>query len=401
MRTIISVFVFMSLSLSALAQVNDSTRNIELNAAEKLLSTEGNLTIGGYGEIHYNQGLDRDFQNNGKLDVHRMVMLFGYRFNDRTQFITEIEYEHVKEVYIEQAFLQYRINRYINFRAGLLLVPMGIINEYHEPTTFHGVERPLVDKYIAPTTWREIGLGFNGTYLPASLKYQVYLMNGFNSYDGSGVLKGSSGLRKGRQKGAESFMSSPNLSAKIEYFGIGSLTLGLSGYFGNTQSTLYNGLDKNDETAKAMADSSVVGMAMIGADARYTTGGLNVKAQYYFTKLSNTEAYNQFTSEAGLENNLGSVMTGYYVEAAYDLFHGAIEIESELLPFMRYETFNTHADVAGNLTRNETFDNQMITAGLNWKMARGAVLKADMQFRTNAATDEYTKVFNMGVGVFF
>ena len=167
------------------------------------------------------------------MDVHRLVMLFGYKFDDKTQFVTEIEYEHVKEVYIEQAFLQHSLNDYVNLRGGLMLVPMGIVNEYHEPTTFNGVERPSVDKSIVPTTWREIGLGLTGKCNEASLRYQVYVFNGFSSAGGD--LGGKHGLRGGRQKGAKSTIDSPNLSAKVDYYGIKGLRLGLSGYLGHSQ----------------------------------------------------------------------------------------------------------------------------------------------------------------------
>ena len=125
--------------------------------------------------IDYNQELSQHNMVTGELDVHRMVLLFGYKFNDRTQFFTEIEYEHVQEVYVEQAFLDFKINNYIHFRGGLMLIPMGIVNEYHEPPGFNGVERPLVDKYIVPTTWREIGVGFTGNLPTATLKYQLYI----------------------------------------------------------------------------------------------------------------------------------------------------------------------------------------------------------------------------------
>jgi hypothetical protein len=120
------------------------------------------LSIGGYGEVHYNQQISGNERYNGKMDVHRMVLFFGYQFNEKTSFVTEIEYEHVKELYVEQAFLNYNIKPNTSIRGGLMLVPMGIINEYHEPTTFNGVERPSVDKYIVPTTWREIGVGVTG-----------------------------------------------------------------------------------------------------------------------------------------------------------------------------------------------------------------------------------------------
>ena len=111
------------------------------------------------------------------------------------EFITEIEVEHVKEVYVEQAFLNYRVNDWLNIRGGLMLIPMGIVNELHEPPTFNGVERPALDYYIVPTTWREIGLGFNGRIDAAKLKYQLYLVNGFISYDGGARLNGNKALR--------------------------------------------------------------------------------------------------------------------------------------------------------------------------------------------------------------
>ena len=189
----------------------------QLNAAQRLLS--GNygkaVTLGAYGEMTYNQ----PESNNGELDVQRLVLLVGYKFSDQVQFVTEIEFEHVEEVYVEQAFVNYAIAPNVSLRGGLMLVPMGIVNEFHEPTTFNGVERPAVDNVIVPTTWREIGVGVNGRLPDASLSYQAYIFNGFKSteLDGdevNGLLKGSSGLRGGRQKGIQSTISSPTFSAK-------------------------------------------------------------------------------------------------------------------------------------------------------------------------------------------
>ncbi len=384
------------------AQVTDSLPgNLYFNVAERLLHTDGNLKIGGYGGIHYNQPVDAEIRQNGKMDVHRFIMLLGYSFSNNTQFITEIEFEHVVEVYIEQAFLQHKINNFINFRAGLMLTPMGITNEYHEPNLFRGVERPLIDNYIAPTTWREIGAGFMGYILPVSLKYQAYLMNGFLGYNGSPKLSGS-GLRGGRQKGAESIFSAPNFAGKVEYFGIRGLNLGASVYAGDTQSTLYNSVNKNDQAALAAADSSVVGLAMLGLDARYSVKGLQLKGQYYYANISNTEQYNRFTAKAdSTPNDLGSSLTGFYIEAAYNVFRSLKNVYSELTPFVRYEKWNTQNTVEQGFTLNPAYDKQAVITGLEWEMARGALLKADMQFVKSAAQNEYVKTFNAGVGIMF
>jgi hypothetical protein len=165
--------VLLAVLFTALLSAQNKTDSImlnpqkQLNAAQRILS--GNyasaVTIGAYGEMLYNQPEG----DNGELDVQRLVLLLGYRFNDRTQFVTEIEMEHVEEIFVEQAFVNYNVGNNVNLRGGLMLVPMGIINEFHEPTTFNGTERPAMDNVIVPTTWRELGIGVNGRFDDLSL----------------------------------------------------------------------------------------------------------------------------------------------------------------------------------------------------------------------------------------
>ena len=345
-----------------------------LNTADRLLSQNGQLNIGGYAQIDYNQPLGGNQRNTGKLDVHRLVMLFGYRFDQKTSFVTEIEFEHVKEVFVEQAFMNYRINKSLNFRAGLLLIPMGIQNEYHEPPTYHGVERTNIDKFIVPTTWRELGAGFTGRIDALSMRYQAYLVNGFNGYDGSAKFNGQNGLRSGRQKGAESFSSSPNFATKIDFYGISGLKVGLAGYFGDSQSTLYDGVDRNDRVALSRADSSAVGIAMLGLDARYNIKGFQLRGQFNRVFLSNTQAYNSFTG-----SNVGKEMSGFFLEAAYNVFQTSSTINSALLPFFRYEKYNTHQSVELNTELNNAYARTELTAGIGWRINTGTVLKIDYQ----------------------
>jgi hypothetical protein len=325
-----------------------------------------------------------------------MVLMFGYKFNDKTQFVSEVEFEHVKEVYVEQAFLQYEILPWLKFRGGLMLIPMGIINEFHEPSTFNGVERPNLDKYIVPTTWREIGAGFTGVFPAAALSYQLYLTNGFKSYDDEATLSGSNGFRKGRQKGAESFMNVPNLAFKVNYFGISGMQLGLSTYTGQTQTSLYAGIDKSDDAAIANADSSMVGLTMFGADARYNKGGFRLRAQVNYGWVSNSAAYNQFTG-----SDLGSALSGWYGELAYNVLESFDQFNSELIPFVRFEQYNTHASVAEGVTENPALNRTDLTVGLGWKMAKGAMLKLDYQRFNNKDAGEAKNQVNAGVAVWF
>ncbi|NQU54953.1 MAG: hypothetical protein HQ522_20735 [Bacteroidetes bacterium] len=365
------------------------------NTADKVSgNTESKVQIGGYAQIDFNQPVKEGQMSNGILDVHRMVLLFGYRFNERTNFVTEIELEHVSEVYVEQAFMNYKILPWLDFRGGLMLVPMGITNEYHEPPTFNGVERPNLDSKVVPTTWREVGAGFSGRIDNAAVKYQLYVMNGFNGYNNGGVLRGSDGLRKGRQKGAKSFISSPTLATKIDYYGISGLKLGFSTYNGKSQSSMYNGLDKDDTAAINVADSSAVGISMIGFDARYVSGGFEARGQLNVVNIKNTDQYNDFTGK-----DLGSQLFGWYAEASYNLLHAA-KTEQKFVPFVRYEMYNTHAKTEGGLAVNGAFDRTDVTVGAGWWLSSGAVLKADYQFFSNAL-DSNSGQFNMGIGIWF
>ena len=380
------IFILSSLILTGYSQ----------NSAEMMLDSNGQkLTIGGYGQVDYNQQFSSDKIYNGKLDVHRMVLMTGYKFNNKTQFISEFEFEHVSEVFVEQAFINHKIKPWINLRVGLLLIPMGIINEYHEPTMFNGVERPNIDNVIVPTTWREIGAGFAGRFDDISLKYQIYLVNGFKSYNNEGTLSGANGLRNGRQKGAESIISSPNLSCKAEYYGIPGLKFGISGYFGNTQSTLFNGLSKDDELAIATADSSVISVRMVGLDGRYNIKNFHFKAQYNIINLGNTQSYNEFTGK-----DIGSSIRGFYTEIAYE--HNLNEeTGSALVPFLRFETYDTHNATEGGLDRNESYKRTEIVGGIGWKLSNTSILKADTQFYKSAADDKYITQLNLGLGVWF
>jgi hypothetical protein len=353
------------------------------NTADRLLSSSNKspLTIGGYGEINYNQPEG----DNGELDVQRLVILFGYKFNEKTQFITEIEFEHVNEVYVEQAFLQYSLNDNVNLRGGLMLVPMGIVNEFHEPTTFNGVERPSVDGSIIPTTWREIGIGVSGKSNEISLRYQAYLFNGFASVNGSKVLGGKNGLRNGRQKGAKSTINKPNFSAKADYYGINGLRLGLAGYVGRTQA----------EDDVDMIDGADVGIAMVGFDARYAYKRFAARGQFINASLTDTEAYNTLNSA-----DLGSKLQGWYLESSYNLL--SQDKVQQLWAFARYEDYDTHASVDGGLTKNNAFDRNDLTFGLSYKLSQGTVVKADYQIKSNeVANSDSTGQLNFGIGVWF
>jgi hypothetical protein len=217
------------------------------------------------------------------------------------------------------------------------------------------------------------------------------VFNGFKSseLDGSGglngLLKGSNGLRGGRQKAIQSTVSSPTFSAKFDYYGIPGLRLGLSGYFGDTQV---------EDDVKAI-NGSVIGISMLGLDARYAYQRFTARGQFVHGQLSGTEAYNNATGR-----DLGSAMQGWYVEGGYNLL--SQEKEQRLFAFVRYEQYDTHAETAGSLVRNEAYNRTDVTTGLSYHIAPGVVLKGDYQFRDNAlSAGDLANRLNFGIGVWF
>ena len=366
------------------------------NTAQKIIGSNQGLHIGGYGQIDYNRTINNDLNYNAKLDVHRLVTFLGYNFNEKTSFVSELEFEHVVEVYVEQAFLSHNIRDNFSINAGLMLIPMGIQNLYHEPPTFNGVERTNVDKYIVPTTWREMGASVNGRIMDNTLSYELMLVNGFNGYDGEGVFSGNKGLRSGRQKGAESYMTAPDFASRFSYVGIPNLNLGLSTYFGESESTAYNGLDLSDKNAVASADSTIIGINMMGIDGRYQKGALQLRGQYIVADLSNTNQYNTFTGK-----DLGSKMLGYYAEAGYNLLSEK-ETNNELIAFARYENYNTHKEVEeGGISINSNYDRKDVIIGLGLKLAKGAMFKIDYQIQSNGNSNPRTDQINIGTAVWF
>ena len=347
-----------------------------------------------YAHIDYNQPLVSNERAVGKLDVHRLVTLFGYQFNRKTQFVSEIEFEHVSELFVEQAFVKHRLTRSINLKAGLLLVPMGLVNEMHEPTFFYSVERPLLDKIIVPSTWREIGFGISGLIQQKSLKYQLYLMNSPISYSDGSTIQASTGIRGARQKGAKSIISTyPGLSGQIEYFGFAGIKLGLSAFIGKTNSSKVNELKADlSEQATLTIDSTTVDFRMLSYHATFDRAGLTARFQYSLANFGRADSYNQFNS-----TDIPTLMHGYYFLLAYDFLSNK---ELTLAPFLRVSQLNNSLKETEDFENHKGFKQNIYSLGINYKPNPSVVFKFDYQIIKKDNQQNFNQL-NAGVGVWF
>lgn len=350
-------------------------------------------TIGGYGEISYN---NYDAVQKDIADLKRFVVFLGHRFNDRTQLFSELEVEHafVKngnapsqgELEMEQAYIQHEIVPGANFRGGLMLIPSGMINEYHEPPVFNGVERPEVDNRIIPTTWRELGLAMQGV-VAEGLEYNVGLIT---MPDASLYANASQGFRGMRTGGSKTVAHDWGYYAALNWRGIPGLLLGGSVFHGDTAQ---NGRGVNSSTQLDNADAT---LTLWELHAKYSFSGIDLRALYAAGTLSDTDAINRARSiTTGSGNAAPESFFGWYMEAAYHLWQSG---DYDLAPFVRLERYNTQEEVAAGYSTDPRNTERVMTVGLTFRLHPQVVLKADFQdFRTDDTKDRW----NLGIGYMF
>lgn len=351
------------------------------------------VSIGGYGEVSYN---NYEASQKDIADLKRFVVFLGYRFNERTQFFSELEVEHafVKngnapsqgELEMEQAYVQHQITPEVNFRGGLMIIPSGMINEYHEPPVFNGVERPDVDNRIIPTTWRELGLALQGT-VADGLEYNAGLVT---TPDASLYSNASQGFRGMRTSGSKTVAHDFGYYLALNWRGTPGLLAGGSVFRGDTAQ---NGNGVNASTHLASADAT---LTLWELHAKYSIAGVDLKALYAAGTLSDTDAINRARSiSTGSVNAAPESFHGWYVEAAYHAWqHG----DYDLVPFLRLERYNTQEEVAAGYNTDPKNTERVVTAGVTFKLHPQVVLKADFQdYRTDDTKDRW----NLGIGYMF
>jgi hypothetical protein len=358
-------------------------------AASKVYQVDRGLSIGGYGEFLFQKFVEDQHGNRDQFDLLRFVLYTGYKFSDRIILNTEIEFEHALigeetassesgAVEVEFLSLDFLAWKPLNFRAGLLLVPMGFINEIHEPPFFHGVFRPEVEQNIIPTTWREGGVGIFGT-LAEGLEYRAYVMNGLNA-------KGfeSENIREARQVGNRALAEDLAGTVRLDYSPIPGTLLGASFWAGGSG---------QDETYAGRKPDVFTLIWETHAQVRYR--GLELRALGAFTNIDDADLVSEELGET-----IGEDQFGFYAEAAYDLLPLlAPDTTQYLAPFFRYEIFDTQDGVPKGFARIPGHSVQLYTVGASYKPHPQVVLK--LEYRNFDAHGQQPDDVNVGAGFVF
>jgi opacity protein-like surface antigen len=380
--------------------------------ASKIYGISRGLSIGGYGEGHYTKLVDNAGGNKDRADLLRLVLYTGYKFTDNILFNAEIEFEHATtgstessgdgSVSVEFAHLDFLIRDWLNVRAGLVLVPMGLINEIHEPTTYFGVNRPEVERKIIPATWRENGVGSFGTLFD-QLEYEAYVINGFNAegFD-------SGGLRGGRQKGNRALAEHLAFVGRLDWSPFPQLNIGGSVYYGKS------GQNQNVGVSAGFGDYTVsipdTPTTVWELHAQYENRGVRLRSLFTMAEIGDsgdlTRALGPIgpsggTGELGFGEAVGGEMLGVYGEIAYELLQLFFPYsEKSLEPFFRFEYYDTQRDMPSGYSKDKSKVVKSYTMGFSFQPIPNVVIKADYRNRV-AESGGLPDEFNLGMGFVF
>jgi uncharacterized small protein (DUF1192 family) len=364
-------------------------------AASKVYHKARGVSIGGYGEALYQNFASKDQAGapsrlDDRLDLLRVVLYTGYKFSDTILFNSEVEYEHAStgegaeergEVSVEQGYLDVRPWKGVGFRTGMVVVPLGFINELHEPPIFLGSRRPVVEQRIIPTTWHEVGLGAFGE--SRTFQWRGYAIAGLSA---AGFT--AEGIKEGRQQGSQSLANDIALVGRLDLVRVPGLLVGASVLTGNS-----------GQGAEADGRKIRGRVTLFDVHGEYEHRGLRARILYVRSSIGDVPLINAANGFHG-DETVGSRQYGFYAEAGYDLMSGRGAGEWAVIPFVRHERLNPQDRVPPGFEKDPSLDQKIWTAGVSVKPLTGVAFKADYQWLANKARTG-TKQLNLAVGFLF
>jgi Phosphate-selective porin O and P len=355
------------------AKLKETEQKIEAtaDAVSAKTGSDNKTVIGGYGELHINQwdnNLDNGADKN-EMDFHRFVLLFSHEFTDSVRFFSEFELEHALagegkkgEVELEQAYIQWDFAAKHNVKTGVFLIPVGILNETHEPETFYGVERNSVENKIIPSTWWEGGAVFSGEIMPG-LSYDVA------AHSGLSLPATKFQVRDGRQKVSEAKAEDFAYTGRIKYTAIPGLELATS-------------VQYQEDFLQSTGPKAIDG-TLIEAHAVYQVGLFSLRALYAIWNIDDAITQAAVPAAAGADEQ-----TGWYIEPS-------LKLNDQWGLFARHSFWDNQAGDSANSEFDET------SIGTNFWLTETTVFKFDI-FQQSApdGQNEY-EGFNLGVGYSF
>ena len=375
MRFLLAVIIVVFLHTSVHAQFLTRAQQLIFTSEDSLQQgvNTSKTVISGYGSAYYQR--DFNFQK-GTASLERVVLFIGHQFNKKFSFFSEMELENALvagleqkgEIAMEQAYIRYNINPRQYIVAGLFIPRIGLINENHLPVNFNGVERPLVEQFVIPATWRELGIGWYGTF--NRLQLSGALMNGLNS----AAFEHGTGFKEGRNEGAFATANNIAISAAAVY-NFSPFRVQVSGYMGGTV-----GLGPRSADSLHL-DGGAFGIPLyLGeADVKYDQNGFSAKALAVVVSYPDAGKIN-----AAYGKNMATQMLGAYGEVAYDVLYGHSSrtgSAAQLIAFARLEYMDLNAKIPAppRAIYDGTLEQRNLIAGINFMPIQNITIKADVR----------------------
>jgi hypothetical protein len=376
----------------------EKSSSVALLPVENLHAVQSStqITLGGYTEFSY---VNRSSEI-AEFDQNRTVAELSARIHDKIKLYIELEFEHGAvitdgektggELELEQAYVDYEINKALNFRAGMMLVPVGHFNLYHEGQLNNFVDRPLVNRRIMPTTWSEEGMGFHGTPLDSDwlgISYEAYMFNPASA-DAVSSKSGFRGIRRegtaptqNQRAGAARVAFEPARKGKVF---ADFLEVGVSGYVSGF--TGFKGENEDGDTLN-LHD----GLLNITAlDATYEKWGFGARGEVAFAHVDSGANDTQRKQDGW----------GYYVEGFYKFWPKFLNSsplgkgfkDPKLVFASRYDWVDLNRD---------SFDQRdmgRVTVGLSYRPVPHTVFKFDYQIDHSPSSRDGTTLGESGKG---
>jgi len=393
---------------------------------------EGKLTVGGYGEValtrnffsdnvyRYSSASSHVGESHGRFDIPHAVIYLGYDFGKGWSMQTEIEFEHLGtgtevekefeeageweneverggEVELEQFWIQKSFTPGLNVRMGHIVVPVGGLNNRHEPLNFFTVYRPEGEFTILPSTWHDTGIsiwGKTGTW-----RYEALLVSGLDAM----LFTRDNFVKNGAHTPFPFQVANhPGLAGRIDKTFACGLDMGISGYYGNS----FNNTFPYEAVNNSYINESTKGTVAIAAfDFRYRGKNLIVRGNADYGSMGDAKAISKYKSSKGAASGapysdtpVGDHAVAAGIEAGYDIFSfmNVKDKEQKLYVFGRYEYYNPYIAVSGQGTYPYT-EKHRIAAGINWFPIPEIAVKAEYSHRFLSAGYNSEPSVSLGV----
>ena len=336
-------------------------------------SSTSRTAIGGYGNAFFQRDVNA---KTSKVNLERFVLFLGHKFNKKISVFAELELEDAKieggkfggEFALEQCYLKFNIKPNHSIVAGLFLPRIGILNENHLPNAFNGNERTMVETFIIPSTWRELGVGYYGNSLKLPLAYSVAIVNGLSA----GGFEHGSFIREGRFEGSNATFNNLAITAALQ-LNKNNFKAQVSAYYGGSVGLAPSNADSLKLTSGLLGTPVIFGEANV----QYANKGISAKLLGTIANISDASAINR-----AYANNTAMTAYGVYVEIGYNIFEQIKKLHAQqLIIFARYEKLDMNAAIPDNGIKDGTLDQQHVVLGIGYLPIKNVVIKADARLQ--------------------